>query len=389
MTIRLLAVGDIALLSDYSIIIQTKGFDFPFAQITDFLKQGDIVFGNLEAPLSDQGKPDPSKPICLRGSPGGIDALVSAGFTHVSLANNHAYDCGIVALRDTQRRLLQAGIATVGIGRNLVDSRQPFIQSFPRIFLALLAYNAYNTNGRYYARRNRQGIAPLEYRYIRKDIRLLRERFNPVAIVISLHWGLEGNHYPTPFQQYLARRLIDNGANLILGHHPHVIQGIERYRNGLIVYSLGNFCFPDIISKHVRGVGYQQQTENKESFIFECGITQNGVEDYRTIPIYINQNLQPCLAYGVRKSDIISQLNRYSEPLTLINYEDFYRKEIGYQRRHSSRLGTLLKREGIKGIYKRLRPCYFRASIFELLNFLRESQHRRHALRGDDRSASR
>jgi len=381
MTIRLLAVGDIALCGDYSVLIQRKDSHFPLAQITNFLKQGNIVFGNLEVPLSDQGKPDYSKPICLRGSPEGINALVSAGFTHVSLANNHAYDYGVVALRDTQRRLAQAGIATFGAGRDFIDSRRPLIKAFQGGFLALLSYNAYNTNGRYYARRNRQGVAPLEYCYIREDIRLLRRRFEPLIIIISLHWGIEGNHYPTPFQRHLAHRIIEDGANMILGHHPHVIQGIERYRNGVIVYSLGNFCFPDIISQHVSGLGYRQQQENQESFIFECEITQDGVGSYRAIPIYINQNLQPCVSFGVRRSNIIEKLNRYSEPLSNVNYEEFYKTEVGYKGSHLSRLGTLLKREGIAGIYKRLRLCYLRASMFEFRNYLREVQHQRHTLR--------
>jgi hypothetical protein len=374
--IRLLAVGDIALSEEYAALIQKRGPNFPFAQIAEFLKQGNIVLGNLEVPLSDQGQSDCSKPICLRGSPTGTVSLAFAGFTHVSLANNHAYDYGTVALRDTQQRLARAGIATFGIGRNLVDSRRPLILRFPWGFLALLAYNAYNTNGRYYARRNRRGTAPLDLNYIKEDIRALKSRFEPLAILVSLHWGIEGKHYPTPFQRYLAHRIIQEGATIILGHHPHVIQGIETYKNGIIVYSLGNFCFPNIISNHVMGVGYHQRPENKESFIFDCRIAKDRVADYQVIPIYTNQYLQPCLALGELKLSIIKQLCRYSEPLSKINYKEFHDLEIGHKRSHLSRLTTLFKREGIAGIVKRFRLCYFKAFINEFRNYIREAQHR-------------
>lgn len=383
--IRLLAVGDIALSDDYSSLIQNKGIHFPFTKIKSFLKKGNIVFGNLEAPLSDRGQPQKSKPICLSGSPEGINALAAAGITHVSLANNHAYDYGAVALQDTKQRLAQAGIATVGVGYDLVDSRKPIIEKAQNGFLAIMAYNAYSTNGRYYARRNRQGVAPLEYRYIKEDIRSLKRHFEPLIIVVSLHWGIEGNHYPTPFQRYLAHRIIEDGASLVIGHHPHVIQGLEQYRNGLIAYSLGNFCFPDVISKHLKGVGYSQQKENKESFIFDCEITQYGLGPYQIIPIYINKNLQPCIANGLMRSEFIKKLNYYSQPLNKINYEKFYKAKLKSKGSHLSRLITLFRREGVKGIYKRLRPCYLKAILFEVINYLRELKHKISSLRGGGR----
>jgi len=376
--INLVAVGDIALVEDYSTSIEKEGVSFLFSLIAPVLKERDIVFGNLEAPLSNQGCRDRSKPVCFCGSPEGVGALVSAGFTHVSLANNHAYDYGAIALKDTQKRLAQAGIATVGVGRDLADSRRPLIQSFSGGTLALLAYNAYTTNGRYYARRKKEGVAPLEYHYISEDIRSLRKRYNPLVIVVSLHWGVEGNHYPTPFQRYLAHQIIEDGANLILGHHPHVIQGIEQYKNGVIVYSLGNFCFPDIASQHiVKGLGVRQQPENRESFIFRCEVTPDGVESYEVIPIYINQDFQPCLSCGQRRSNLLEQIARYSGPLSSANYEEFYREEIGNKGGYVSRLSSLFKQEGFSGLYRRFRLGYLRTLTVEFQNYVREAHHRR------------
>ena len=269
------------------------------------------------------------------------------------------------------------GIYTVGIGRSSSESCRPLIRPFPGGILAFLAYNAYTTNGRHYARKGREGVSPLEYHYIISDIQSLRKRYCPLVIVVSLHWGIEGNHYPTPFQRHLAHRIIDDGAALILGHHPHILQGIERYRKGVIVYSLGNFCFPDVNSIHIEGLGFVQKLENKETFIFKCEITPDGIGAYQAIPIYVDDDLQPELASGPRNSDILEQIACYSKPLSTANYEQFYRKEIGAKGMQASRLGSLLKREGISGIRKRLRLCYLRAQVIGFQNSLREVLHQR------------
>lgn len=385
--IKLIAVGDIALFGDYSALIEKKGVSYVFSLIAPILKEGDIIFGNLEAPLSNQGYPNRSKPVCLRGSPKGAEALFTAGFTHVSLANNHAYDNGTVALRDTQRHLNQAGISTVGVGNDLADSRRPLIQPFPGGTLALLAYNAYTTNGLCYARRNKEGVAPLEYRYVNEDIRLLKERYNPMVIVISLHWGVEGSHYPTPFQRQLAHQIIEDGADLILGHHPHFVQGIEQYRHGVIVYSLGNFCFPDITSQHiVKGLVVNQKKENKESFIFQCEVTSNGIGSYNVIPVFVNQNLQPYQAFGQRRLNFLEQMSSYNLPLRSANYEDFYKKEVVHKSRYNFRLVRLFRREGFDGLFRRLRLGYFQALIIELQNNIREAHHRWMVFKMMDRS---
>lgn len=378
--VKLFAVGDIALSGDYSLLIEKEGPYFPFLSIASYLKKGNIVLGNLETPLSNLGHPDSSKAICLRGLPEGIDALASSGFTHVSIANNHSCDYGVEALRDTQEHLTKAGISWMGAGKDSAQSRQPVIQAFCGGTIAFLAYNSYVTNGRQYARRGREGIAPLEYSYIKADIQSLRESYSPLVIVVSLHWGIEGSHYPTPFQRYLAHRIIEDGADLILGHHAHVMQGIERYRKGVIVYNLGNFCFPDVASSQIKGLGVKQGPENKESFIFTCEIGPDSVEGYQPIPVYLNQNLQPCLASGQRRSDIMEQISSYSESFGNSDYERFYKNALQHKGGYGSRLVNLLNQEGLAGVTKRLRFCYFRAIAIGLLNSLREARHRRQVL---------
>ena len=374
--VKLSAIGDVALFGDYTDLIINNGYDYPFASISKYINKSDVVFANLESPLSNEGRPDKSKPICVCGSPAGIASLIHAGITHVSLANNHSYDYGKNAILDTQRKLEEAGISFVGVGENLYQSRQPIIEKIPGGTLAILSYNSYATNGRCYASRLRGGVSPLKYKYIKFDIESIKQKYENSVILISLHWGVEGNNYPTPFQRDLARQIIEDGASLIIGHHSHVMQGIEQYGNGVIVYSLGNFCFPDVTSLHIEGMGYNQKRENRESFIFQCEIMPDGIGAYKTIPIFINDDLQPEMACGKRGSDILEQIDRYSKPFSNTNYRQIYRNEIRRNKRiHSSRLVNLVKREGISGIIKRLRLCYLRALIIGFYNSLREARH--------------
>ncbi|MFH1761875.1 MAG: CapA family protein, partial [bacterium] len=169
--IKLYAVGDIALCGGYTSMLPIKGPDFPFSSIVPYFRQGDIVFGNLEVPLSQKGLPDKSKPLSFCGPPQGIDALASAGFTHISMANNHAYDYGSEALMDTQNRLIKSGIETMGAGIDLAGARKPAVSSFGNCMVAFLAYNSYTTNGRGYADKTRGGVSPLEYKYVSSDIK--------------------------------------------------------------------------------------------------------------------------------------------------------------------------------------------------------------------------
>jgi len=376
--IQLSAIGDVALFGDYSKIIQKKGYRYPFSMVSDYLKDNDIVLANLETPLSNKGMPDKSKPISLCGSPSAIDSLTHTGITHVSLANNHSYDYGEKAIIDTQKRLKEAGISFIGIGDNLEYSRQPLIENISGVTLAILAYNSYTTNGRHYASKLRGGVAPLEYKYIKSDIESIKQNHANSIIIVSLHWGVEGSNYPTPFQRDLARQIIKDGADIIIGHHPHVIQGIEQYGKGIIVYSLGNFCFPDVVSPHIDGIGFTQKSENKESFIFQCNITNEGIEGSKIVPVLLNDYLQPEIALNEIESSIQKKIQSLSKSLNNSNYKKYYLEQVVNKEKQKFSLFNLFKREGFYGIIKRLRIMYIRAYLHAFKNFLRETMHKKY-----------
>lgn len=380
--IKLSAIGDIALFGEYDKIIEKQGNEFPFSLVSNHFKKRDIVIGNLEVPLSNLGSPDKSKPISLRGKPEAIKSLKNSGITHVSMANNHSYDYGEKAIMDTQKRLEGAGIPFAGIGDNIEDSRQPVVENISGVTLAILAYSSYTTNGRHYASNLRSGVAPLEYKYIKQDIAFIKGNDKDCKIITCFHWGEEMKNYPTPFQRDLARQVIKDGADLIIGHHPHVIQGIEKFEKGIIVYSLGNFCFPKVESPHIDGIGYDQLPKNRESFIFDCTISEDGIEGYDFTPIIINDNLQPEIALNEIELRIKTKIQYLSKPLNKAGYKKFF---IDYSDKiKNNRFFSFLKNKGISGILKRLNPVYIRALIIALHNFLLERRHMMQFLKKED-----
>ncbi len=164
--------------------------------------------------------------------------LGKAKITLVNCANNHAADFGTEGILETIRMLDSAGIRHVGIGRSIAEARKPVVLTLNGIRIGFLGYGGVSA---FLASRTDPGTAPRSKRIISADIARLRSRVN--FIVVNLHWGEELAEEPDSAQIVLAHALVDAGADLIIGHHPHVLQGIERYHGRTIVYSLGNFIF--------------------------------------------------------------------------------------------------------------------------------------------------
>ncbi len=138
-----------------------------------------------------------------------------------------------------------------------------------------------------------------------------------------MHWGYDREKYPLPSQRKLAHNLIDCGANLILGHHPHVLQGIENYNKGVIVYSQGNFIFPDISYKQYNLI---QKRENKESIIFQIRFSKAGIESYNLTPIRVNEDYQPLILEDEEKEALLKKIEILSEGFSSGNYRRYWRK---------------------------------------------------------------
>lgn len=212
----------------------------PFAEFAALLREADVAVCNLECTVAEDGqaadKPFTflARPKCLR--------LIERYFTAVSVANNHALDYGRPAFLRELELLEQTRLSYFGGGRNRREARRPLILERHGRRVALLGYNDMIPRS-FAASADKPGIAWLVESDVLADVRRLRTKQQADIVIPYLHWGEELESGPTPAQQAFARRLIDAGADAVVGGHPHVTQTVEVYRGRPIIYSLGNFVF--------------------------------------------------------------------------------------------------------------------------------------------------
>jgi poly-gamma-glutamate capsule biosynthesis protein CapA/YwtB (metallophosphatase superfamily) len=245
-TLRLYAVGDINL-GRRTAKERLLGGDtlYPFRPLVDTLRRADITFGNLESPIVPDGSAMPDSATVFIAPPLAADALARAGFDIVSTANNHAWDGGEVAVRETMHQLTRVGVRFVGsaLGRDMAE--QPVIlrrRGWRVAFFAMTRawnpapYTFHEHPGARY-------VAWGDSSWIYPAIRELKASGRADLVVVSVHGGDEYANVPPQHIRELSRGLVDAGADLVLGHHPHVLQPVVWYRGKPIVQSLGNFIF--------------------------------------------------------------------------------------------------------------------------------------------------
>lgn len=261
-TVSFLAVGDVYL--------RRPDPASAFRHFDGLFRSANLRFCNLEGPCSHLGTPTIGKYITIGMQPTVVPALKAVGFDLVAFANNHALDYGYEAFLDTLERLDAAGIARIGGGRDLAEARRPVILERNGLRVGCLAYAATIPWG-YEAAEGRPGITPIrvqtyyEPRYqimseqpgmparvvnvihpedlatLVSEVQQLKKEAH--AVIVSFHWGVAFLPDPAPYQPELAHAVVEAGADLVLGHHPHVLQGVEVYRGVPIFYSLSNFVF--------------------------------------------------------------------------------------------------------------------------------------------------
>jgi len=283
----LVAVGDIMLSRGVAGEIREHGGDprHPFLKMEKYLKSGDIVFGNLENPVTP-GREIMMPEMTLRADPGVEIALKGAGFTILSLANNHLPDFGSQGVLDTIQYLNNAGIKHAGAGKTEAEAFAAEFIDVKGLRLAFLAFtDPALVPDSYLARVDHPGVAFLDQEKMRAAVHDAGEKAD--FVVVSIHAGTEYEPRPDLAQTRFARLAVDAGADLVLGHHPHVVQKIEKYKGKYIFYSLGNFVFDQKWSRATR-VGLTAK-------IF---ITPEGVEKFELLPVFINDQDQPQVLEG-------------------------------------------------------------------------------------------
>ena len=236
--VRLVFVGDI-MLDDSPGRVLASGRD-PLAPFAAQLRAADFTIGNLECPIATVGKPLESKIFSFRADPRALSVL-QGRFDALAVANNHSGDYGKAAFLETLTHLDSAGIRHFGGGIDLASAHEPLWIEQKGLRIAVLSYNEFKPRS-FEAGPNWPGIAWSEDSQVLSDIRAARAAGADLVIPF-MHWGWELEPEPGERQRQLARTMIDAGADVVVGGHPHITQGAEYYRGKLIVYSLGNFVF--------------------------------------------------------------------------------------------------------------------------------------------------
>ncbi|MFC2067136.1 CapA family protein [Chloroflexota bacterium] len=354
-TVSLYAVGDVCVNRDNP--------ESAFALCSSVTNEADIAFCQLETMYSERGAPSLLAGKALRAHPRNVSGLTSAGFDVASLAGNHCLDWGDDALLDTIEVLEGNNIRTVGAGKNIAEARKPLIIERKGLRIAFLAYNSILPH-RYWADTDKPGCAPIrastlyepfehgqpgtpariltfadkqDLEAMISDIRNARKSAD--VVIVSLHWGL---HFAPAtlamYQKEVGYAAIDAGAEMIIGHHAHILKGIEVYKGKVITYSLCNFAFDlhitakDFESPKRKELAkvypnrkwfpdyptYPFPFDSRKTILVKCSISKKGVQKVSFLPVLVNSQGQP---------EVLKRQDKRS--LEVFNYMDELCKELG------------------------------------------------------------
>ncbi|MFA6255147.1 MAG: CapA family protein [Patescibacteria group bacterium] len=310
--VSLIATGDLMLSrSVEQLLVKKNDFILPFKPLEKITSAADITLGNLETAIL-AGRPIMAGELNFRVDPAAIAGLKLAGFDLVSLANNHTPNFGQAGLESTFSELEKNQISYIGAGRNLVEAQKPVIIEKQGIKFGFLAYVSSDLPKSYQATENQPGVNFMNLDQLKTDIANLKPQVD--FVIVSMHGGVEYDTKPSQHQIEFAHTAIDAGASLVLGHHPHVVQTFEKYGNGYVIYSLGNFIFDQIWSADA-----QQGVAAKIVF------SPQEIKNIEFIPLKINTNFQPELADDKTSQNIINRLAQpiFSQPRFFWNGKEY------------------------------------------------------------------
>ncbi len=296
--------GDVILGRTVHRIMAARGdWAAPFRSIAFELSWADLTVVNLECALTRRVHP-PADPYTLRfmSFPEAIAGLALSGIDAVSLANNHSMDFGYAALQDTMQVCREAGITTFGAGDNLAAAVRPAVFRIGPSRIALLGFDGVSTDW-YGAGENTPGTAPLRADIVENAIRIASQQAD--IVIPFFHWGAEYTLVPTAHQRAIARRAIDAGATLVVGSHPHWVQGVEWHRDRPIFYSLGNFVFDQ-----------EWSLETKQGLILHLWLSGAELIRYELVPVLIEDYHRPRLARGEEAQVILQRVRESSSLLS-------------------------------------------------------------------------
>ncbi|MFC1727404.1 CapA family protein [Patescibacteria group bacterium] len=286
-TITLLAVGDVMLgRSVNTKSVSMDNFNWPFEKTIGVLSQADLTFVNLESPLLE-GCPITNEGLKLCGGSRQVEGLINSGVDLVNLANNHIGDFGSQGIESSRNLLNQFGLGVVGLSG-------PIYRQVKGSTFAFLGYNLIYPN--------LPEVSWAERERVITQIKKAKELAD--LIVVSFHWGEEYTEIPNEEQIELAHLVINSGADLVIGHHPHWVQPIEVYQGKLIIYSLGNFIFDQVWSE-----------KTKEGLVARFIFWENQLVSFEPFPVKMKSLGQPEFLLGEEKERALRNLSEASYQL--------------------------------------------------------------------------
>ena len=295
--------GDVMMTSYFENYINMYGVDYMWEDVKDLITSADYSIFNLETSVSNRGNDTKPAEYGFRSKPTSLEGLKNAGIDMVNLANNHVLDYGKEAFLDTMDNLKKYNIEYIGSGKNYNEASKIKYQNINGIKFSFVGLTSILGYKEWSATENREGVFYLNESDYQNIYNIIKEADqNSDYVVVFTHWDREYYNYPQESTINIAHNLIDNGADIIIGTHPHVLQGIEYYNNGIIYYSLGNFNF------------LIKNDNASQTGLFELNLDSKKIISSRIYPVRINN----CKANLLENNDnlyntIIANLNERSK----------------------------------------------------------------------------
>ncbi|MGG0812314.1 CapA family protein [Paenibacillus alvei] len=296
--IRIIFAGDA--LMDWSVkeTIRKKGPDYPFEYVKDEVSSADYAVVNLETAITHHTEKDTNQLYNFKSDPESLQGLKNAGFNLVTIANNHTLDFKQKGFLDTLKYLEKYDIPYIGGGRNKEEAYRAHTVKMKGKTIKFLAFSRFIPQTYWFAGKDRPGIAEA---YNKSSVLpvIKKEREDCDYLLVYLHWGVEKNLRPEPWQRNYAREMIDAGADAIIGSHVHVLQGFEFYKGKPIAYSIGNFLFPD----YVRG-------DKADTGLLNLTLDQGNIEmSFTPYFIYKDQIIKKGEAYDKKQLKYLESIS--------------------------------------------------------------------------------
>jgi poly-gamma-glutamate synthesis protein (capsule biosynthesis protein) len=285
--------------------------DYPFEHIAPLFDGADVVFGNLETVTSHAGlvRSDAAS-VEMRGHPDAAEHLSRAGFSILNVANNHIMQHGGAAFDETVQLLQDRGIRVAGVAAPDHRSCVPQTLTVNGLRLCVLGF-AFEPD--------KYCSGPVKYAFgpdcdMEQQVRQARRDHD--LVICSVHWGVEFVRHPAAAEEELGRRLIDAGAIVVLGHHPHVARRIDCYRGGLIAYSLGNFVFDQVWNRWLR-----------TGLVLRMRLSRQGIETHGIDWVWIGDDFQPQRLTGTALADAIHAFQQLADRPASLSADADYARE--------------------------------------------------------------